>query len=349
MKPQEHPRLGAQDILSNPLRGEPTSRVRLGGSLQRISQLGLGAGTQSNVNGAAALDAILEHAWGIGLRYFDTAPLYLAGESERRLGAFLGRHKRSDYVVSSKVGRLPNITNPNEFGGLRQFDYSAGGTRASIEASLERLGLDRIDFVVIHDLDRKMHGIEFDAVYAQAMDECFPVLDGLRTEGVIGSIGISAADTRVCLQAARDAPLDALMMAGSYTLLNHEPLTELLPYCLEKGVSVVIASPFNSGILATGSTDSMYDYGKPTADILSRVLELVEVGSRHGVALATAALQFPLLHPAVASVVVGHRSSEELDGNVAAMRTSIPPAFWAELKERDLIPDEAPVNAENSA
>lgn len=170
------------------------------------------------------------------------------------------------------MGRLPNITNPNEFGGLRQFDYSAGGTRASIEASLERLGLDRIDFVVIHDLDRKMHGIEFDAVYAQAMDECFPVLDGLRTEGVIGSIGISAADTRVCLQAARDAPLDALMMAGSYTLLNHEPLTELLPYCLEKGVSVVIASPFNSGILATGSTDSMYDYGKPTADILSEYL-----------------------------------------------------------------------------
>lgn len=318
------------------------SRVPLAKTGLQISRLGLGAGTQANLEGPAAFDRMLEHAWEAGLQYLDTAPMYLAGESERRVGSFLSRRPHDEIVVSTKVGRLPDPAGSATFGGERRFDYSAEATQRSIEASLERLGRDKLDMVAIHDVDRKIHGNDFAAIYAQALDGCYPVLDRLRAAGVIKAIGLSSRQTDVCLRAVNEARFDFVMMAGSYTLLNHEPLDDLLPFCSSSDIGVLIASPFNSGILATGSPQSMFQYAPPSDGVVARVQKLVEIGARYEVKIADAALQFPLFHPSIASVVVGHRSPEEVERNIAGLTAEIPPDYWLELKSAGLIPDRAP-------
>lgn len=316
---------------------DPVAQTALGRSPVRVSALGIGAGTQANAGGMAGVESMLSHAWDLGLRYVDTAPLYLDGESERRVGAFAARH---DIVVSTKVGRLPDGAGATAFSGARHFDYSAARTRASLEASLKRLGRDVLDLVVVHDLDSDMHGTDFERVYQQVVQECWPVLEDLRRDGVIRALGVSSRQSDVCLRALDDMAPDCFMMAGSYTLLNHEPARDLFPRCVDSGVSVVIASPYNSGILATGSPSSTYDYGAPPAGVVDRVARLVETSERHGIPLAAAALQFPLHHDAVAGVVVGHRTAAEVDRNVSGMQMPIPDGFWADLRDLGLIPAE---------
>ena len=312
---------------------------RLGRSPVQVTCLGIGMGSQSHTEGGDGVGPTLDRAWAWGARYLDTAPLYLDGGSERSVGAFVQRHRRSDAVVSTKVGRLPDVPAPSPGSARRRrFDYSAAGTLDSITASLDRLGLERIDVVIVHDIDAAMHGPEFETQYRRVVDECYPVLDSLRAEGRIGALGVSARQSEVCLRAMTDMSLDCLMMAGSYTLLRHEPAGELLRTCREQDVSVLIASPFNTGILATGDPQATFDYAAPGPEVLDRVRRLREAADRHGIPLAAAALQFPLRDPAVASVVVGQRSPREVDANVRAMLTDIPAAFWTDLATEGLLP-----------
>ncbi|MFD7996796.1 aldo/keto reductase [Streptomyces mexicanus] len=314
------------------------TRTPFGRTSVTLGWFGVGAGTQSNQDGERAFDEMLEAAWEEGIRDFDTAPLYLSGESERRLGRFVRRHERDELVISTKVGRLPNRPEAVSLNSARQFDYSASATRESVSRSLERLGTDRIDIVYAHDVDRLMHGDQFGQVISLVLDECLPTLAQLRDEGLIRAIGVSSRQSDVCLSIARNAAVDGFIMAGSYTLLNHEPTRELLPYCLESGHSVVIASPFNTGILATGDPAASYDYGTPTPDVQNRVARIVDVCRMHDVDLAAAALTYPVRHSAVAGVVVGNRSAAEVQGNIAAVGRPIPGDFWADLEAAGLIP-----------
>jgi D-threo-aldose 1-dehydrogenase len=201
--------------------------------------------------------------------------------------------------------------------------------------------VDHLDAVIIHDVDAEMHP-HFESSYRSAVGRCYPALAQLKRSGVIGAIGLSTRQPAVARRALSDVDLDLLMMAGAYTLLNHAPLAGLFPESQLRGVPVVIASPFNSGILATGDPGSPFDYGQADPDVARRLDGLVAASRRHGVSLAAAALQFPLAHPAVASVVVGNRSAAELDRNAGALREPIPADFWQELKALDLIPADAP-------
>jgi len=307
-----------------------TDRRRVGRTALTVSRLGVGGGSSFvRSEGSGLLDA----CWEAGLRYFDTAPLYGGGESERRFGESLVNRPRDDYVLSTKVGR----------NGPSEFDYSAPGVTGSIERSLARLGLTRIDIVYIHDVDPDLHGDGFERRFEEAIGDAYPALAKLRDSGTIGAIGVGLKNWEVALRLAQAVRLDCIMLAGGYTLLQHGGLRELLPWCQANGVSVVVAAPYNTGILATGAIEgARYYYQPATAEIVARTSELEQVCARHGAPLAAAALQFPLHHPAVASVVVGHEHASEVTRNVDLLEGPIPVALWSELKDRLLIPSEAP-------
>jgi D-threo-aldose 1-dehydrogenase len=308
----------------------PTERRRLGRTALTVSRLAVGGGSSFvRSEGAELLDA----CWDAGLRYFDTAPLYGGGESERRFGASLARRPRDEYVLSTKVGR----------NGPTAFDYSAAGVTGSLQRSLERLGLARIDIVYMHDVDPDLHGDAFEQRFDEAMTQAYPALANLRDAGTIGAIGVGLKDWDVALRLAQAGRLDCIMLAGGYTLLQHGGLRELLPWCEANGVSVIVAAPYNTGILATGAIEGARYYYQPAPQaIVERTRELEEVCARHGVQLAAAALQFPLHHPAVISVAVGHERASEVVQNLALLELPIPAAVWSELKDRALIPREAP-------
>ncbi|AZH79021.1 hypothetical protein CSX12_11420 [Microbacterium sp. Y-01] len=316
----------------------PTARRPFGRSDVRLSAFGVGAGTLSNRDGSAAFSEMLLAAWEAGLRSFDSAPLYLDGGSERRLGEFLSPRSREEFVVSTKVGRLANASPTEAIDDGRRFDYSASAVARSVEASRSRLGVEVIDVVYVHDVDRRMHGDDFERVVATVIDETLPALRDLVDQGVVRAVGVSSRQPDVCRDIAERAPVDGFMMAGAYTLLNHDPLDDLFPFCLDHGLSVVVASPFNTGILATGSADSSYDYGPPPAEVSQRVRSLVAACADHGVPLPGAALAFPLRHPAVAGIVVGNRSAAELRSNLDALSAEIPDEFWRRLVDEGLIP-----------
>ena len=318
----------------------PTAaRSVLGSSAVTVPRIGIGAGTLSNSDGPAALIGALEAGLRRGLNYVDTAPLYLDGGSERAVGEFVSGHRREDIVLSTKVGRLADAPGSKATGSRRRFDYSRRATVESVAASMARLRVDHLDAVIIHDVDSEMHP-RFESSYRSAVGGCYPALAQLKRSGVIGAIGLSTRQPAVARRALNDVDLDLLMMAGAYTLLHHAPLAGLFPESQRRGVPVVIASPFNSGILATGDPGS--DHGQADPDVARRLDGLVAASRRHGVSLASAALQFPLAHPAVASVVVGNRSAAELDRNAGALREPIPADFWQELKALGLIPADAP-------
>lgn len=313
-----------------------------------MTELGFGAACIGNLftpiteaDARAAVDA----AWAAGVRYFDTAPHYGLGLSERRLGAALRDRPRDSYTLSTKVGRLlepqPEAVGDDLANGFavpatqrRVWDFSADGVRRSIESSLERLGLDRIDLAYLHDPDD--HG-------PQALAEAYPALERLRAEGVLGAIGAGMNQTALLTRFVRETDVDVVLLAGRYTLLDQGGLDELLPEAERRGVSVVVGGAFNSGLLADPRPGATFDYAAAPDALLQRALRIKAVCERHGVPLRAAALRFPLGHPAVASVLVGLRSAEEARDAAEMIRHQLPEALWAELRVEGLLPESVPV------
>lgn len=325
----------------------------------RVTDIGFGGAAIGNlyraVDNQAALD-VVDRAHDRGVTYFDTAPLYGLGLSERRIGLALAEKPRESFVLSTKVGRRLRAGKPPEAeasifdrvpGALPYFDYSYDGVMRSLEESLQRMGLYSIDVLYIHDVDIANHGS------VEATERRFrEVMDGggyravaeLRDQGVVKAIGVGVNEWEWCEKFARCADFDCFLLAGRYTLLEQTALETFLPLCIERGISVVVGGPFNSGILASGPVPgSRYNYVAAPKEILDRAAQLESACGRHGVELAAAALQFPLRHPAVASVIPGTRSIEELDRALALRHTPIPPALWDELKHLRLVRADAPV------
>jgi D-threo-aldose 1-dehydrogenase len=304
--------------------------------------LGLGcapiAGLYSEVDPADA-DATLRAALAAGITYFDTAPHYGAGLSETRTGAVLSTVPRDSFRISTKVGRLlePSTRGTAMFPGepamRRVFDFSADGVRRSLEASLVRLGLDRVDIVFVHDPDDHMD---------QALAEAFPVLRRWRDEGVVGAIGAGMNYSAPLTRIVREADVDCVLLAGQYTLLDQTGAETLFPACEDTGTRVIAAAVFNSGILADPSDDSTFFYAPAPPELLDRARKMQAVCARYDVALAAAAIQFPTGHPVVETVLVGMRSPGEIATNCAGFRVNIPSDLWAELKHENLLTAEVP-------
>jgi D-threo-aldose 1-dehydrogenase len=331
----------------------PATR-RLGRSAVAVTRLGLGSAPLGNLFAKVSdTDAAqtLAAGWDEGMRYFDTAPLYGHGIGERRVGAFLQGKPRASFTVSTKVGRLL-VPQPGKVDGgayvevpdlAPVYDYSRDGALRSVEDSLKRLGLDRIDVLLIHDIDRFTHKEAQSQRFQEAMDGAYEALAELRTQGVVGAIGIGVNEWQVCEAVARVADIDCVLLAGRYTLLEQEALASFLPLCLVKKISVIAGGVFNSGILATGARPgATYNYAPAPPPVLKRVEAIERVCLAHGVTLAAAALQFPLAHPAVASAVIGARTAGEVVANHALLAQAIPGGLWADLKAEKLLARESP-------
>lgn len=290
---------------------------------------------------------ILQSAWDSGVRHFDTAPHYGLGLSERRLGAFFRGKPRSTYAVSTKVGRMlvPNAASTDLLDDegfvvpatmRRAWDFTAAGVRASLEASLTRMGLDYVDTALIHDPN------EF---HDEALHQAVPALRRLREEGLVRSIGVGNRDTALLTRFVRGSGIDTVMLAGRYTLLDQSALDELFPACLVHDVTVSNAAVFNSGILAHDHPDSRarFEYAAAPAAVLKQAQQLAVIGERHGTTLAAAALAFSAAHPVVGSVVVGADDAEQARRNAELLRSPPPASFWEDVRSARLIRHDAPL------
>jgi D-threo-aldose 1-dehydrogenase len=292
-------------------------------------------------------------AWELGMRYFDTSPLYGFGLSERRIGAALRRYPRDQYVTSTKVGRLLQPVghrsadtgpwvNPAPFTPV--YDYSFDGLLRSFEASLARMGAERIDILLVHDIDRRTHGHRQPDMFRTAVEDGFRALERLRDEKVVAAIGFGVNEADICLDALRRTDPDCILLAGRYTLLEQDPLDELFPLCLQRGIGVILGGVFNSGVLATGvSQGATFDYAPLPLKVADRVRRIDTVCAEFGVPLAAAALQFAAAHPAVASVCIGAHTTEQQQRNALMFDTEIPRGLWDRLGEHGLIRDGAPI------
>lgn len=337
-----------------------TALATVGRSGLSVTRLGLGGasigGLFSSVTDDDAIDTI-RHAWELGIRYFDTAPLYGYGASERRFGAALAEHPRDDFVLSTKVGRLVRdrtaIRSDADVDHQRLgdrddayyvvgdpvgivFDYSADGIRRSIEESLERLRLDRIDIALIHDPDDH---------WREAIDGAWPALERMRSEGVIRAVGAGMNQSAMLTRFVRETTMDAVLLAGRYTLLDQTALADLMPECEGRGVAVFVGGIMNSGVLADPRPGATFNYAPAPQPVIDRARRIGEVCARHDVPLRTAAMQFPMAHPAVASLVAGVRSPAHLDEYATLLAHPIPAELWSELRAEGLIDPEAPVPA----
>jgi aryl-alcohol dehydrogenase-like predicted oxidoreductase len=312
----------------------PADRVRLGQTALEVTRLGLGLApigglytAVSDETAQATVERGLEH----GLRLFDTAPLYGHGRSEQRAGAVLRTHPRADFVLSTKVGRLivPDSVGSQPIwadlpaGSGEVFDFSYDGVRRSFEESLARLGMERIDILHIHDPDE-----HFD----EAMSGAFQALADLRADGIIGAVGAGMNQAEMLTRFAREGDFDCFILAGRYTLLDRSGLDELLPLCADKGIAVIAAGVYQSGLLADPRPGASDGYAPVRPERLRRALELQGICAEFDVPLRAAAVQFPFSHPAVTSVIVGVRSPEEVDDAVAMMSHPIPDALWERLR-----------------
>jgi D-threo-aldose 1-dehydrogenase len=284
-----------------------------------------------------AAQATLEAAWEAGIRAFDTAPHYGVGLSESRIGRLLAGRQRGDYVVSTKVGRLLEATDDDIDGADRFYgtprlkrvrDYSRDGVLASLEASTRRLGIDRVDIALIHDPDE--HG-------RQALDEAYPALADLRSQGVIGAVGVGMNQAEMLEWFLPRADLDCVLIAGRYTLLDPSAAATLLPECQRRGVAVLTGGVFNSGILAGPASAPTYDYRPANPGIRQRAERIAEVCARHGFAIGAVALQFTLRHPAVTAAVVGARSPAEIATDAGYLARDVPDELFEELAADGLI------------
>lgn len=344
----------------------PTEASRwttLGGSATKVTRLGFGAAPLGNLYAPVAEDealAAVHAAYAQHVRYFDTAPLYGHGMSEHRCGEALRRYPRDSFVVSSKVGRLllPGRDPGDAWDGYADalpfrpvYDYSYDGAMRSFEDSLQRLGTDRIDILLVHDIDVRTHGVDGQRRrFDEAVNGAFEALRRLRAEGAVGAIGLGVNEVEVCTAVANRVDIDCVLLAGRYSLLEQGALDTFLPLCVTRKIGVIVGGPFNSGILATGASgEARYDYGLAPASVLDRVRRIEAACSRHDVPLAAAALQFPYGHPAVATVIPGARTRAEVEQNTALLQLAIPASLWHELKAEGLMRFDAPCPLDGSA
>jgi D-threo-aldose 1-dehydrogenase len=337
---------------------DPTERRRVGRTSVTVTRLGFGGapigGLFSAVSDPDAV-ATVRRAWDLGIRYFDTAPLYGYGASERRIGAALAGAPREDFTISTKVGRLIRPSDAladdadidrQELNGREDafyvgtgpvrpvFDYSYDGVRRSLEESLARLELERVDIAYIHDPDD-----HWDA----AITGAYPALERLRDAGVVRAIGAGMNQSAMLTRFAQEGDFDVFLLAGRYTLLDQSALADLLPICEEKEIAVVVGGVMNSGVLADPRPGSRFNYAPADTDIVERAERLAAISARHSVSLRAAAVQFALAHPAVVSVVAGVRRIDHLEEYPALFRERIPADLWAELRHEGLLAADAPV------
>jgi D-threo-aldose 1-dehydrogenase len=337
---------------------DPFARRRLGRSKIEVTRLGFGTAPLSGFRGAIPEDEAIGCAvvsYDAGVNLFDTSPYYGFGRAELRLGAALRDMPRSSYVLSTKVGRYMRPIRQGEVieglrpGGLpfvQTFDYSYDGTMRSIEQSHLRLGIARIDILLIHDVDGHTHKnpADVDRYFGQAMEGAYRALDELRRAGTIGAIGVGLNRAEESARFLKAGDFDCLLLAGRYTLLDQRGLDEVLPLCEKKGVGVILGGPYNSGILATEpKPGASYDYASAPPEIIEKARRISEICRRHGVSLQAAALQFPLFHAAVAAIIPGAMARSEVRQNIRYMRELPPTDLWAELKREKLLAVEAPV------
>jgi len=337
---------------------KPTQKRKFGRTNLEVTAFSFGTAPLGNIFGEIDDEtslAMFDKAWQAGIRYFDTAPYYGFGLAELRTGQALRWRKRDDFVLSSKVGRKlhPARRETIDFDPWvnaapfrPEFDYSYDGTMRAFEDSLQRLALERMDIVFIHDIDTYTRGAEQAEAFAQAMDGCYKALAKLREEKVISAIGVGVNEWEVCHEALKQRDFDCFLLAGRYTLLEQEALSEFLPLCEERGTAVVVGGGFNSGILATGAIEgAKYNYAPAPAEILARVAQIEAVCKEYGVALPAAALQFVTAHPSIASFCGGARTVAQLEQNLAWMDAPIPADFWQALKSKGLLRPDAPTPA----
>lgn len=326
------------------MRTRPAGRGRLS-----VTELSFGAAQIGNLFTAMTDEhaiGTVDGAWSAGVRYFDTAPHYGVGLAERRLGAALARRLRDEFVVSTKVGRLlvpdpegasrrdtDDFDVPAAWRRIR--DYSRDGVLRSLDDSQARLGLSRVDIAFVHDPDDH---------YREALDGAFPALEQLRQEGVIVSYGAGMNQSAMLAEFIRHTNLDIVMLAGRYTLLEQQALDDLLPLCLDRHVSVIAAGVFNSGLLARDrpAPGARYNYAPASAALRDRASRIASICERFGTTLPTAAVQFPLAHPAVASICLGMRSPEQVRRNSALFEITVPDELWSALKSEGLLREDAP-------
>ncbi len=332
---------------------------RIGNGGLTFTELGFGTAPLGNLYKAISdeeADAILNAAWDAGVRYFDTAPLYGLGLSETRLNRFLRDKPRDEYVLSTKIGRLLKAATPETRDGFGKwfdvparnevYDYTYDGVMRSLEFSLERLGIHRIDILYAHDLDVFNHGswADLEPKLNELMSGGYKALIELRDQGVITAFGAGVNEWQPCQWMAERGDFDLFLLAGRYTLLEQEALETMLPLCEARGIGIVIGGPYNSGVLATGARPgAFYNYDPAPDEILERVSQIQSVCDRHGVRLVDAAFQFPLCHPTVVSIIPGGQGTTEMESNLSAARAEIPAALWADLKSEGLLREDAPV------
>ena len=321
--------------------------------------LGLGGAGLGNLFEAIGDDEardLLGTALAAGCRSFDTAPHYGNGLSEHRVGAALRAAARGDVTLSTKVGRLllPAADAPREQNGyvdvlpfVQRFDYSGPAVSRSLEDSMQRMGVARIDVALVHDCDAATHGERYAEVLDQVVTQAIPALQSARAQGLVRWIGLGVNDVRVCLDVLARTELDCLLLAGRHTLIDHTALPELLPLCEARGVRVAIGGAFNSGILATGvrgaGSPLRFNYGAAPASWIAKARAIEDACERFAVPLRAAALQFPLAHPAVDVVVCGAQRVAQWDDCVRMIAHPIPGAFWTHLRDAGLIPPDAPL------
>lgn len=321
---------------------------RLGRTTIEVTELGFGGGPLGGLfeplDDDTAREA-LAAAWECGIRYLDTSPHYGIGQSERRIGEFLRERPRGEFTLSTKVGRL--LVPQDAAGGTdedfqvpathrRVWDFSRDGVLRSVEDSLARMGVDHVDVLFLHDAEEH---------FEDALREGRPALAELRAQGVVGAIGAGMHDTAKLTTLVRETDVDVVMLSGRYTLLEQRALDDLLPACTERGVSVLAASIFNSGLLATPrpAPDARFDYEPAPPEVLRRAHRAADVCEAHGVTLPQVAMAFPLHHPAVAGIVVGMRSAEEVRRDAADLAVEVPVGVWADLRAEGLLDERAPV------
>jgi D-threo-aldose 1-dehydrogenase len=324
--------------------------VSIGSNGLRLPRIGFGTASLGNFLGVVPEEqaaATLERAYDAGIRYYDTAPLYGHGLSEGRLANALGGHNRDDFIVSTKVGRLLRADAPRDESQYYQgesfyrdvpavgpvWDFSYSGVRTSLEESLERLGLDRVDILNMHDPDDH---------YVEASTTANEALRDLRESGAVRAIGAGANHTEILTRLVENCDLDVVLLAGRYTLLDQGSMADLLPACRDNGTSVIIGGVFNSGILIDPDRDARFDYIPAPGSMIEKAQLIRAVCDKHGVPLAAAAIQFPLAHPQVASVLIGARSVAELDMDLELLAIDIPDALWHDLRVAGLITDDVP-------